>query len=445
MRSIAIATLVVCTIAMLPARGLLAATSRGGIISQSTALKHGLVRDWYAHVEIDGARDRVLHAVVDRDSVFFQSELGLVENVDAATGRQLWIREIGRQIDPVLPLHATDAWVAVIGGPRLYLLDRASGHVEFVRRFDGVASAGPSVSALRVYVPLMQGPLESFQLPMADDAAKTGVGQLPPRTFPWKHFSSGSVVGGLLLTPQAIAWATDRGYFYISELNSRQPLYRVEIGDDIVVPLAYHQPLIYGASLGGFVYAVDETTGSVTWRVSLGSPIRVAPAMVRDRLYVCPDRRGMYCFDASQGGELWWAPRAIRFVAASPTRIYASDAAHRLLILDAQTGARLGMLPTQNLSLAVSNVATDRIFLGTPSGSIQCLHEIELTEPVRHWQKATEKQPDAPDKEPESGETTPAAGDQPTAGEAEPDQRDPFGGDDQDPFGGEDRDPFGDE
>jgi len=432
------------SLASLPVGRLWAATSRGELIPQSTALAHGLVRSWFTHVQIDSARDRVVRAVADRDSVFFQSAFGLVENIDAATGRPLWIREIGRPGDPVFPLQATGAWVTLVGGPRLYLLNRAKGQVEFIRRVDGVASAGPSVSNLRAYVPLMQGPLESFQLPTADDAAKTAVGEHLVRTFPWKHYSSGRSVGGILLTPKTIAWTTDRGYLYISELNSRQPLFRVETGDDIIVPLVYHEPLICGGSLGGFVYAVDETTGQVTWRISLGSAIRVAPVMIGDRLYVCPDHRGMVCLDASTGEPRWWSPHAVRFVAASPARIYATDAANGLLILDAKSGARLDRLPTRNLALAIANMATDRIYLGTPSGLIQCLHEIQQTEPIRYWQAATTKQPDAGGQPPAGIEIPSGADNRPTAGAEQPAPPDPSGGAPQpDPFGGDDGDPFG--
>lgn len=422
-----------------------AATSESGIIPQSTALRHGLVRAWYAHVEIDRTRDRVVRAEVDGDSLFFQSELGLVEHMDAATGRSRWIREVGRPLDPILPLDASQQWVAVLGGSRLYLLDRATGRVAWVRRPDGVPSTGPSISGQRVYVPLMRGPLESFEVPPSGETDSSS-DQQPHRTFPWKHYSSGRSEGGVLITPKTIAWATDRGYLYVSEINSRQPLFRVEIADRIVTPLAYREPLVYGASLGGFVYAMDDTTGKIVWRVPLGSPIHQRPALVRDRLYICPDQGAMVCLDAKSGKQLWASPHATRFLAASPTRLYAIGGRSRLAILDIQSGMPLGAIPADHLTLAIANVVTDRIYLGTPSGAIQCLHEIDLSEPVRHTQAAAKKEPaagKASGADGAQGAPDEATGRAPEGGTA-PDQRDPFGGEEVNPFGGEDRDPFGD-
>jgi hypothetical protein len=68
-------------------------------------------------------------------------------------------------------------------------------------------------------------------------------------------------------------------------------------------------------------------------------------------------------------------------------------------VLDANTGSRLDVLPTEALPVKLINNQTDRIYLATETGLIQCLHETELTQPLQHIQE--------PSQEPPAGESEP--------------------------------------
>ena len=74
----------------------------------------------------------------------------------------------------------------------------------------------------------------------------------------------------------------------------------------------------------------------------------------------------------------------MRFVAAAKTRVYAADDNGRLVILNAASGAKLDAMPIgQGIDILV-NSDTDRIYLISDGGLIQCLHEMEQTEPILH-------------------------------------------------------------
>ena len=49
-----------------------------------------------------------------------------------------------------------------------------------------------------------------------------------------------------------------------------------------------------------------------------------------------------------------------------------------------QSGARLDGIAVGNATIRLSNTDTDRIYLADEAGLIQCLHEVEQTEPIVH-------------------------------------------------------------
>ena len=55
-----------------------------------------------------------------------------------------------------------------------------------------------------------------------------------------------------------------------------------------------------------------------------------------------------------------------------------------LLVLSAASGAKLDSIPTAGISTVLANPDTDRIYLVSNSGLIQCLREAEQTEPFLH-------------------------------------------------------------
>jgi len=144
--------------------------------------------------------------------------------------------------------------------------------------------------------------------------------------------------------------------------------------------------VVYATTIDGYVYAVLSKNGNTLWRFSTADPI-VQPAVVVDeRVYVAVETGGMYCLDAKTGSSLWFSPGITQFVAASKQRVYAADKLGRLLALSAATGARLDMVLPANSLTKVVNTETDRLYLATDTGLVQCLHELEQPQPLLHNQ-----------------------------------------------------------
>src|SRR5687767_10045588 len=104
-----------------------AQVSRPQLIDQSAALRHGLRRGWFAHVEVGAGRWRVVDVKFDGGTLFVQTGMATTHAIDGETGRTLWIANVGAPKHPSLPLGVGVHRVAVINGTMLYVLDRATG------------------------------------------------------------------------------------------------------------------------------------------------------------------------------------------------------------------------------------------------------------------------------------------------------------------------------
>ena len=140
------------------------------------------------------------------------------------------------------------------------------------------------------------------------------------------------------------------------------------------------------------------------WKFPAAEPVIEPPAVLDGRVFVPTQLGGLFCLDAKTGKQIWWAPGIVQFVAASRQRVYAADRVGHMQILDLGTGARLDELATERLPLKLLNVQTDRLYLATESGMVQCLHEIEQTKPLLHdedrkvKEEVVEKKPPPPPK-----------------------------------------------
>ncbi len=79
---------------------------------------------------------------------------------------------------------------------------------------------------------------------------------------------------------------------------------RVHFDDVFHVTMA-GQAVYFGSSANGKVYSLDRATGKVRWTALTGGPVRLAPTVWKDRLYVGSDDGFAYCLRASDGKMVW--------------------------------------------------------------------------------------------------------------------------------------------
>jgi outer membrane protein assembly factor BamB len=445
------------------------AAPRSELILESTAARHGLTRPWFTQIQMDPTRTRVRDVVLHEGILYVQTDRAMLHVIDAETGQTLWAKQVGQPNHPSLTPAVGQDLLAVINGSRLYVCNRFNGDLLYQLQLEGVPGAGPCLSQRRVYVPMVNGPLEAYRLqPLADslkELGKTNQSPTPEQIAaaeedrrenlrlrqqslpPLVCRSLGRVLVQPLVTRETekeefVAWATDRGYLYVGgiDLPDERHLaveYRLQTAGGIAARPTYLPPdpndpadsgIIFVSSQDGFVYAVREHSGKSAWQFPTGDPILQPAVVIDERVYVANQSGGMYCLDAKTGSEIWWTPQIRQLVAVSKEQVYAADDLGRILILRADTGTRVDMMATEQLPIKLVNSETDRLYLATDAGLIQCLREPQLSQPIRHGEARKKKPQQKPPEIQQKGieEVKPAEG------PSGPKQQPP--GADEDPF-----------
>jgi outer membrane protein assembly factor BamB len=503
MRMLRPLTFAVAAVAALVANVAWSAGPRGEIIAETAAARHGLSRAWFSQVQMDVGRARVQSVVLDDGTLFVQTDRAMVQAINAETGQTLWSKQVGKPNHPTMTPGVSRDLVVVLNGSRLFALNRANGDLLYEIQVSGPPGAGAGVSAKRAFVPMLNGMVVAYRLESMTDPlkelGKTREGAKPAgkskeadkqveeepamseeeraqaeqtrrenirlrQEFipPLSCQTAGhAIVQPLVLgqdeKDEYVAWITDRGHLSVAfiRLLSQDMLsiaYRMETAPGAVMRPAYSPPdariggdsgVLFAASNDGFVYALYERGGDSIWRFSAGGPIVTDPTLVDTSLYVTMQLGGLYCIDAKEGKQRWFAPGIMQFVAAGKDRVYATDKFDRLQILNAKTGARLDNLPIPTLPIRVANNQTDRIYLVSQTGLVQCLREVEAVKPLVYREVREEAAKPAAAKqkgidELEADKPKKPAGKKP-AGKAEP-AAEPGAGD---VFGGEEGGPAG--
>jgi outer membrane protein assembly factor BamB len=358
-----------------------------GLISQQQARTIGLERAWYSSAQVDPAHSTFVRWILSHDQIVLLSNAGVVQLLDANTGQTMWTSDVGNPNYPSLGPAANEEFIALVNGSTLYLLDRHSGQPVNEIRLGSAPGGGPALGKDYVYAPLLSGRIEGH--PLHDAKAP-----------PWYYQSYGRALVRPLATPDSIVWGTDAGILCVGRIHAPGVRFRVEASGGFDAAPAYRAPLIYAVSRIGELLAVDERTGAIRWRYVTGFPTDRAPAAVGDRVYVASERPTLHCVDAATGIEQWEAAGISQFAAAGKSHIYGIDQYGALTEADATTGAVNGHIQTGETMTALVNDQTDRVYLITGHGLVQCLHEIGAKDPLQYGPVPP---PAAPTEKPQAG------------------------------------------
>jgi outer membrane protein assembly factor BamB len=379
------------------------------LVTYEKAARHGLERAWFAQVPVDPSRSRVSTWYLYYDRLYAVTDSGVVTALNAETGEQLWAKQVGKPGHSAFGPGANSDYLGVVSGGSLYLLDRHNGRAQWVRELGSAPSSGPALSEEYAFVALVTGRIEGYKV---DD----------PAAQPWYYQSNGRTFLRPTATGRVVSWPTTAGYLYVADANDPGVLFRLETNDDIVTSPAAMGENLYIASLDGYLYCLHELTGQEKWRYSTGYSIESSPAIVGKQAYVASFEPALHALNAETGTPLWTAPGVSHFAAQGQKRVYASDRLGNLLILDAGTGNPLGRMEVGDGLSTLVNDQTDRIFLVSDRGLVQCLHEIGAKEPTVHRPPAA-----PPAATPSPTAEPPADVEAPLADEAAEGMESPFG------------------
>lgn len=370
---------------------------------------------------------------------------------DAETGEVLWSLRIG---DPGLGygrLGISDQFVTVINGTTMYRViadDRKTANSTALGGrpikpvvLDNVPLIGATNTENWVMIPDVRSGLESYSF--EDIPGQPGFeifsGQLldKPTRFPGSNL---------------ISFTTENGFFYVME-TGEVPTTLFRLKTDGTSPggatPASGDRFFLGSSAGR-VYAIHATrSGEVLWNQSYAEPFYQAPFVTGEHVLISSSFGNLHCINAADGTPVWAAPsRYIESVFAKAGDLYfARSTVGLLAAIDPKSGQQVKFGSEVFIERVVKNMDTDRLYLVSHGGTIQCLRPQGAEQPTFLRDAAASAKPSTKNAETAKTKEKPtedpfgaAAGAAPAA---QP-NADPFGAEPTaDPFGGGAADPFG--
>lgn len=392
-----------------------------GLLGNPQVAPLGLETMWSTFVRVDPSHGRVRSLQILQGLLLAQTDQGMLQAIQPETGRTLWTAELGTAQLATMPPGANDKYVAITNGSTLYVLQRSSGAILWQRRLSGSPSAGCTLNEDRVWVPLDNGIIEAYLLEREEGRALVD-------GIPKRYASSAGAVVAPLVVGKRCSWSVSQGFVYSTEEMFRGlNQFRFRVDDDLSAGPAAIGPRLFAASRRGTVYALDGALGGEIWRFSLGDSVSHPLITIDGALYVVGETGNMVRLDPSVGRQIWFGRGTKRFLSASSDRLYMLDQYDRLTVRDVATGSQFGAVPTAGFDLPCYNFETDRIYLASTTGLVQCLRESRQSEPVKHAAEAPVAKPAegaAPATQPDAAT---AAGETPAAPATQPAAANPFG------------------
>lgn len=312
--------------------------------------------------------------VVPRTRLYAASQRGGLMAVDAHTGQTLWAIQVGNPDYPTTPAGANDTFVAACNGSTIYVFLAKDGTLVWSRQAASAPGAGPALSELNyLFAPMISGQVEILSLEQ-------------PRDHPRVVKSFGRVLSQPAVSALSVAWSTDEGYLYVANANGQGVRYQLRTSGPVLASPAFNQTdRVYVTSLDGYLYCVQERRGNLLWRFSTGEPIHHPPVALGDLVLAITRSGKLFVLDGATAVERWVASGIQSYLAGSDRRLYCQDLKGQLVVLDRASGQRLGTLDARGCDLPILNAQTDRVFLASKSGLVQCLREDDRPWPLVHY------------------------------------------------------------
>jgi outer membrane protein assembly factor BamB len=312
--------------------------------------------------------------VVPKITIYASSERGGMHAVDGETGRTLWTAVVGNPSYATSSPGANDKYVGVCNGSTLYIMRTSDGSVVWTKSMVGAPGLGVALTDDYVFIPMVNGQVESLALEK-------------PKLPAGLYKSFGRTVLPPVVSSSSVAWTTEAGNLYVALAHAPGLRFRMKATDALNSSAAFLAPdKVFINSIDGYIYCIGESKGNILWRFSTGEPIAHTPITLGNSVYTISERGNLFAIDVETASERWVAGGIADYLAGNDKRLYCLDVRGNLAILDTATGTRVGSVPSVPADMPFLNSQTDRIFLVSSTGLLQCLHEVNRPWPVVHFQ-----------------------------------------------------------
>lgn len=321
-----------------------------------TGVASGSIRPPFrARWSVDGGSLIEFPPVIARGRLYFGTNRGRVLAVDAADGRIVWERKLGRCIAAAPALKGDVVFVSLMDpSPCPRHNQHADGFVVALRARDrrtlwrfraGVNESSPLLVGDTVVVGTWDGKVY-------------GIDAIRGRAR-WSFATRGKVKAGAALVGGTLFIGSyDGGFYALDAANGGLRWARRFSGEHFYATPAAAAGRVFVGATDGSVYAFASGSGRTLWMRSLRSYVYASPTVWRGTVYVGSYDGRFHALDASTGATRWSAKApgpisgkatvlagAVYFSTCGACLAGAPPAVGRTFALDARTGRRLWSFP----------------------------------------------------------------------------------------------------
>ena len=394
------------------------ASAQRSILPQNDELSRvGLERAWWAQANMDISRDHLRSVVADESIVVMQATSGVVTAFDAENGRQLWTTQLGRKDSYSYPAATNEELVVIVGGTRMYGLNKLRGNIEWEMQIQFQPSTSPMLDDNNLYVGTLTGRILAYDIKkIAELFRENKVEGFKHQTLRWSYNTAHKITSPPVTTGRNLLFSSRDNSLYSLLSESGAFEFQFETDSSVSAPMAQFENTVLMAAHDFRLYCVDSSTGQLKWFYPAGRPILKAPVVIGKQVFLSPEPNGIFSIDYDTGNRQWFRQRLTQFISATPEILYASDPAKNIVAVNRKNGAVIGFMPGDRFPMRVHNDRTDRLYLASTSGRIVCLRQKGMKFPIYH--KFPERRPIIPElyEEPAARPEAPNAADEPVPG-----------------------------
>lgn len=225
---------------------------------------------------------------------------GLLESRDAETGQPIWMSYVGRSGLPYRELGVSEDYITIVNGANVIEVDAKTGEITDEHRTIGIPEFGAVNAGEFAMIATLGGGIEGY--PMRD-----------PLADPFRKRVAGHAMGTPIKSTSSdkVAWATDRNFVYVMELDG-QPyeLFRLHTDGKVIGGIAAADgDRFFFATDAGQVYGIRATrSGEVLWASPFGEPFFEKPLVLEDQLFVLSTYGRLFALETESGNTMWAEP-----------------------------------------------------------------------------------------------------------------------------------------
>ncbi|QDS89583.1 outer membrane biogenesis protein BamB [Rosistilla ulvae] len=374
-----------------------------------------------------GIKGEIREKVVPQIWLYALGTDGTVQALDAETGETIWVERAGDPRQPKFSLGVDDDYVSFLCGATLIQLNAVTGGLVNTEPCKTVPMGGATIVGQYVMNPSTTG-IEGHFL---EDITEP----------PYLSMTSGHAIAKPRRFPKAdmLVWPTSNELVYCMEVTATpSEMFQIQTTGNVNGRVeTVGEDRIYFSTAGGHVHGFKVTRiATPLWQYSTGEPM-VGDVIALDKnVYATSSYGNLYAFDAASGQLAWKNPasRVEEVLGSIGDALIVRDSSNHLTVINALNGSRAATALQSTLHRTIVNRGTDRIYLVSDTGFVQCLRPIGRELP--DVKLAIEFKTETESSEPSKPAAPKPSNDNPFGAPA-PGGADPFGA----PAGG--GDPFG--